>query len=166
MPEQSPELQLARLLSSRGLTVATAESCTGGLVSHRITSVAGSSAYFIGGIVSYSNELKLSLLGVPTVVLEQYGAVSRECALAMARGVRLRTGADIGVATTGIAGPGGATSSKPVGLVYIACVTPWSDECEEHHWHGDRAENIALAAEAALQLLIRQFNTHVPAGIA
>src|SRR5690606_25849076 len=131
MSERPPEEQLARLASAKGVTIATAESCTGGLVAHRITTVAGSSAYFIGGVVAYSNELKQSLLGVPAAILERHGAVSRQCALAMAQGVRLRTGADIGVSTTGIAGPGGATPTKPVGLVYIACATPWGSECQE-----------------------------------
>lgn len=153
-PEQ-PEQELADLLPQRGWTIATAESCTGGLVSHRITTVAGSSAYFVGGIVSYSNALKESLLGVSREVLERYGAVSRECALAMARGVRARTGADVGVSTTGIAGPGGATPTKPVGLVYIACVTPTGEVCEEHCWDGDRSGNIKRAAEAALRLAVR-----------
>lgn len=148
------ELQLADILTRQELTIATAESCTGGLVAHRITTVPGSSAYFVGGIVSYSNDLKERLLHVPREVLEQHGAVSRECALAMARGVRATTGADIGVSTTGIAGPGGATPTKPVGLVYIACVTPAGEACEEHRWDGDRASNIARTAEAALRLAV------------
>jgi PncC family amidohydrolase len=159
MPERSLEEQLARLAPAKGVTIATAESCTGGLVAHRITSVAGSSAYYVGGIVSYSNELKRSLLDVPAEILERQGAVSRECALAMARGVRARTGAGVGLSTTGIAGPGGATATKPVGLVYVACVTPWGEAYQELRWDGDRRENIARSAEAALALLLRQLDT-------
>lgn len=155
MTERPPEVELAELLPARGLTIATAESCTGGLVAHRITTVAGSSAYFLGGIVAYSNALKEALLAVPREVLERHGAVSRECALAMARGVRARTGADVGLATTGIAGPGGATPQKPVGLIYVACVTPAAEVCEECRGEGDRIHNITLAAEMALRLAVR-----------
>ncbi|MBX6341613.1 MAG: CinA family protein [Thermomicrobiaceae bacterium] len=154
MTERPPEWRLATLLPDRSLTLATAESCTGGLVAHRVTSVAGSSAYFIGGVVAYSNALKESLLGVPGEVLATHGAVSRECALAMAHGAR-RLGADIGVSTTGIAGPSGATPTKPVGLVYVACASPWGETCEEHRFQGDRIGNITAAAEAALSLLVR-----------
>ncbi len=162
MTGRSREQQLADLLTARGLTVATAESCTGGLVSHRITSVAGSSTYFPGGVVSYSNAMKQSLLGVPTAILEQRGAVSRECALAMARGVRRLTGADVGVSSTGIAGPGGATARKPVGLIYVACSTPEGDVVEEHRWHGTRLENIELAADAALALVVGMLDGSIP----
>ena len=154
MTERSREQQLAELLTARGFTIATAESCTGGLVSHRITTVAGSSTYFPGGVVSYSNALKQSLLGVPAAILEQRGAVSPECARAMARGIRRLTGADVGVSTTGIAGPGGATARKPVGLIYVACSTPDGDVVQEHRWHGTRLENIELAADAALALVV------------
>lgn len=162
MSDTSPERHLADLLSGGSLTIATAESCTGGLVSHRITSIAGSSAYFVGGVVAYSNELKQALLGVPASMLQDHGAVSRECALAMARGARQRTGASIAVSTTGIAGPSGATPTKPVGLVFIACVTPWSEDCEEHRWSGDRARNIHMAADAALALLLRAIEAGLP----
>lgn len=155
MAELSLEAQLADVVLGRNLTIATGESCTGGLIAHRITSIAGSSSYFLGGIVSYSNAVKRSLLGVPAELLETYGAVSRECALAMAHGARRQIGASIGVSSTGIAGPGGATPTKPVGLVYIACVTPWGESCEEHHWTGDRGENIAWSADAALALVLR-----------
>ena len=149
-----PEEQLLDLLPRHQLTLATAESCTGGLVAHRITSVPGSSEYFLGGVVSYSNGLKESLLGVPHELLREYGAVSRECALAMARGVRERTGALVGIATTGIAGPGGATVSKPVGLVYVACASPWDVTVEEHHFPGDRRSNIEASATVALDLAL------------
>lgn len=154
MPELPLERQLYDLLTSRELTLATAESCTGGLIGHLVTTVPGSSAYYVGGVIAYSNALKRSLLDVPESILETRGAVSRECAEAMARGIRERTGADIGVATTGIAGPTGATPSKPVGLVYVACATPRGVVCEEHRFQGDRLTNIRLTAEAALRLVI------------
>jgi len=150
------EEQLFEILTRERLTIATAESCTGGLVSHRITSIPGSSAYFLGGIVSYSNDVKMSLLGVPEEVLMRVGAVSAECALAMAQGARARIGADIGVSTTGIAGPSGATPTKPVGLVYIACSAPWGDHWEEHHFSGDRLETIKASADAALASVLEQ----------
>jgi nicotinamide-nucleotide amidase len=107
------------LIASR-LTVAVAESCTGGLVGHRLTNVAGSSAYFLGAVVAYENEAKQELLGVPQALLELHGAVSGEAAEAMARGVRERFVADLGLGTTGIAGPTGGTPDKPVGLVFLA----------------------------------------------
>jgi PncC family amidohydrolase len=100
--------------------------------------------------------VKQSLLGVPQDVLARVGAVSAECAVAMARGARAQIGADIGVSTTGIAGPGGATPTKPVGLVYIACSTPWGDHWEEHHFSGDRIETIKASADAALALVLEQ----------
>ncbi|HVX29979.1 MAG TPA: nicotinamide-nucleotide amidohydrolase family protein [Nitrolancea sp.] len=150
------EEQLFEILTRERLTIATAESCTGGLVSHRITSIAGSSAYFLGGIVSYSNDVKMSLLGVPQEVLARVGAVSAECAVAMAQGARARIGADIGVSTTGIAGPGGATPTKAVGLVYIACSTPWGDHWDEHHFTGGRLDVIRASADAALASVLAQ----------
>ncbi len=156
MAETSHEQQLYEILTRETLTITTAESCTGGLVSNRITSVPGSSAYFLGGIVAYSNAVKVALLGVPEEVLSRVGAVSDECALAMARGARERIGADVGVSTTGIAGPGGATPTKPVGLVFIACSTPWGDVVEEHHFTGNRAEIIIASADAALACALRQ----------
>lgn len=106
-------------LTEKGLTVATAESCTGGLLGKRLTDIAGSSACYVGGAITYSNEMKMKLLGVKKETLEAFGAVSAETALEMARGVRALTGADVGVSTTGIAGPGGGTPEKPVGTVYI-----------------------------------------------
>ena len=150
------ERQLYDVLTGRRLTLATAESCTGGLVGHLITTVSGSSAYYLGGVIAYSNELKQALLGVPASILETRGAVSRECAEAMAQGIRERTGADIGISTTGIAGPTGATPTKPVGLVYVACATARGVACEEHRFQGDRLTNIQLAAEAALRLALRE----------
>jgi PncC family amidohydrolase len=164
LPAQSYEEQLSEILPRERLSIATAESCTGGLVSHRITGVAGSSAYFPGGVVAYSNAVKMSLLGVSEEVLRRVGAVSAECALAMAHGARGRIGADIGVSTTGIAGPGGATTRKPVGLVYIACVTPWNEVVEEHRFTGGRAEVIRDSAEGALALVLTQLHLHLRLG--
>ena len=111
--------ELAEGLTGKGWMLATAESCTGGLIGGMLTSVPGSSAWYLGGVVAYANEVKTALLGVPEEVLARYGAVSPQTARAMAQGVLERTGADVAVAVTGIAGPGGGTKRKPVGLVYI-----------------------------------------------
>src|SRR5699024_6603040 len=110
-------------LKQRGLTLATAESCTGGLIGKRITDIPGSSACYVGGVISYSNDVKMQLLGVKQQTLSQYGAVSEQTACEMAEGVRRCTGADIGLSTTGVAGPDGGTEEKPVGLVYIGLST-------------------------------------------
>lgn len=149
----APDAGVGALLAAQRRTIGTAESCTGGLVAVRLTSVAGSSAYFVGGIVSYSNDAKHRLLGVPEAMLERYGAVSMDVARAMARGVRRALGVDIGIATTGIAGPGGATPTKPVGLVYIALAADGVERCRRFVWDGDRAANITASAEAALRLV-------------
>lgn len=135
-------------------TIATAESLTGGGVAARIVRVAGSSAYMLGGIVAYSNEAKHKLLGVPADVLENPGAVSEICAIAMADGARQAFGATYAVATTGIAGPAGATARKPVGLVYTAVATPEETIAQEHHFSGDRAEITLASVNAALRLLV------------
>ena len=158
MPE-SPELLLNRLLGNRtGPTLATAESCTGGIVAARIASLSGSSAYFLGSVVSYSNEVKHNVLGVPQPVLDERGAVSPECARAMAVGARTLIGSDIAVATTGIAGPTGGTPRKPVGLVYIGIATPTWLEAFEFHFEGDRARVIDQAAFQALTILLEAAN--------
>lgn len=159
IPDQDPvppEERLFSLLGESGaITVATAESCTGGNVAARLTSVAGSSAYVLGGIVAYSNEVKMSLLGVPEGVIETEGAVSAACALAMADGARRALGAELAVSTTGIAGPTGATARKPVGLVYIALAIGDHATVEEHHFSGDRAAVTEAATARALALLVR-----------
>ncbi len=142
-------------LQARGLTLAVAESCTGGLLGHWITEVPGSSHYFVGGIIAYSNEVKQRLLGVPETVLEQHGAVSRPCAQAMARGVRERCQAHLGISVTGIAGPSGGTVEKPVGLTYIHLAAPEGDWWEAHRWTGNRTQNKRASVAAALQLLYR-----------
>jgi PncC family amidohydrolase len=152
--QQPLETQIGELLSRRGWTLAVAESCTGGLLGHLITSVSGSSAYFQGGVISYSNEVKERLLGVPQETLIEFGAVSKETALAMARGARRLLGVDVALSVTGIAGPTGGTVEKPVGLVYVALVAEGTELCETHVWQGDRAHNKARSAEAALELLL------------
>jgi PncC family amidohydrolase len=148
------EQQLFSILAESNVTIAAAESCTGGLVAYRITSVPGSSEYFLGSVVAYSNDLKHKILGVSNETLEQRGAVSAECAREMATGARQLTGASIAVSTTGIAGPGGATSRKPVGLIYFACATPESVTIHDVNWDGSRRQNMEDAAEFALQLII------------
>lgn len=156
------ELQLNRLLAERGApTLATAESCTGGSVAARIASISGSSAYYLGSVVSYSNEVKHNVLGVSWPVLEERGAVSAECARAMAIGARRVIGSDIAVATTGIAGPGGGSPRKPVGLVYISIATPIWLEAFEFHFEGDRGRIIELSVQQALRLLLEAANRTV-----
>jgi PncC family amidohydrolase len=137
-----------------GLSVATAESCTGGLIGHIITEVPGSSAYFRGGIISYDNGLKVDALGVPEASIERHGAVSAQVAKAMADGARERLDADVAVAVTGVAGPGGGTSQKPVGLTYVAVSGPAGDIVQRRVWSGDRSENKQDSARLALELLI------------
>ena len=141
------------LLRERGWTAATAESCTGGMVAARLTDVPGSSAAFAGGVVVYSDELKRALLGVPADVIAAHGAVSAETAQAMAAGARERLGADAAVSVTGIAGPGGGTPEKPVGLVYLHVSSPAGEESRTMEVPGERAIVRARAAVAALQLL-------------
>ncbi len=145
-------LDLAR---SRGLSLATAESCTGGLVAARLTSVPGSSDVFRGGVVAYSNDVKEGELGVPRTILEEHGAVSAEAAHAMADGARERLGADLAISVTGVAGPGGGTESKPVGLVYLHAVGPDGAEARRIDLPGDREMVRGRATAAALHLLRR-----------
>lgn len=153
--DSRPEERLLALIGDgRHGTVATAESCTGGGVAARLTSVSGSSSYVMGGIVAYSNEAKIALLGVDPEIIVTAGAVSEPCALAMARGARQAFGTTWAVSTTGIAGPTGATPTKPVGLVYIAVAGPDSAVCEEHVFPGDRGAVTAAATERALRLLV------------
>lgn len=140
--------------------VATAESCTGGNVAARLTAIAGASEYVLGGIVAYANDAKANLLGVSRETLATRGAVSAECAREMAEGARRAFGADFGISTTGIAGPGGATERKPVGLVYIALAAPDGVQTEQFHFPGDRATVIDAATEAALLMLLRGLERH------
>ena len=155
---QGFEQQLGGLLRAGGRTLATAESCTGGAVGDRITAVPGSSEWYLGGVVAYSNEVKTSLLDVPQAVLRDAGAVSEACARAMAQGVARRLGADYGLATTGIAGPTGGGAHKPVGLVYLALHDTATGETVacERRLTGDRAQIKERTALAALELACRQ----------
>ena len=143
----------ARCLA-RGLTVATAESCTGGLVAHLLTEVPGSSGYLLGGIVSYSDAVKRDELGVPAEMLASHGAVSAQVAIAMADGVRERLATDLGVGITGVAGPDGGSEAKPVGLVYVAVAGLGPAEVRRYVWPGDRSQNKRSSAEAAIGLLL------------
>ena len=153
--DQKPEAKLGSALNSRGWTLALGESCTGGLIAHRITEIAGSSEYFLGGVVAYSNLIKESLLNVQIKTLEAVGAVSEETAREMARGAREVMRAAVGVSVTGIAGPGGATEGKPVGLTFISVSTPDGEWVERHVFEGDRHANKQASAEAALKLLLQ-----------
>ena len=152
--ETESAVEVGRLLIDRGLTLALAESCTGGLVGHWITDVPGSSAYFLGSAVTYSYGAKEAILGVSRSTLTEYGAVSAETAGEMARGARRLFGADIAIAITGIAGPSGEQPGKPIGLVHIHLSAPGAEVGERYVWQSDRAGNKRLSAEAALELLL------------
>jgi PncC family amidohydrolase len=152
--ELALEERIGKLLVERGLTLAVAESCTGGLIGHRITNVPGSSEYFMGGVVAYAYDAKERVLGVRHDTLYDYGAVSEPTALEMARGARRLLMTDLALAVTGIAGPGGGTPEKPVGLVYIALSARDLERCERYVWAYDRAGNKAATADAALTLLL------------
>jgi PncC family amidohydrolase len=153
-------LRLATRIGERchalGVRIATAESCTAGLVAHLLTEVAGSSAWFPGGVVAYANETKIALLGVPAALIAVHGAVSEPVACAMARGAMARLGADLAVAVTGIAGPGGGTATKPVGLAWVAVSGPGGEVARRYVWSGDRSANKRASAHAALELLLEQ----------
>jgi PncC family amidohydrolase len=143
----------------RGLTVATAESCTGGLVAHAITEIAGSSAYFVGGFVTYSDAAKRDQLGVPAELLAAHGAVSAQVARAMAEGARVRLGTSVAVSITGIAGPGGGSDEKPVGLTYVAVADDAGADVRRHLWSGDRSTNKRDSAAAAIDLLLERLGS-------
>ena len=153
LDERPVEELVLDLCRERGLTLAVAESCTGGLVAARLTSVAGSSDVFRGGVIAYANEVKAGELGVPEELLERYGAVSAEVAAAMAAGARGRLGADVALAVTGVAGPGGGTPEKPVGLVYLHAEGPGDARALELSLPGDRSAVRARATVAGLHLL-------------
>jgi PncC family amidohydrolase len=150
----SLEIQAGNLLRERGLKLALAESCTGGLVGDRITNISGSSEYFLGGVVAYAYEAKVALLGVSWDTLNSMGAVSQETVLEMARGARKALGSDVAVSISGIAGPGGATPDKPVGTTWIGLVAADGEWAKLFQFSGDRVGNKSFAAEAALQLLL------------
>src|SRR5664280_1034773 len=156
--------RLQALCLERRLTLATAESCTGGLVAKLITDVPGSSGYFRGGIVAYANETKELFLGVSAELLAAYGAVSAQAARAMAQGASARTGSSLAVAVTGVSGPGGGTPAKPVGLTYVAVAHTGGVEVRRHAWTGDRAANREASARAAVELLLECVTTALAAG--
>jgi PncC family amidohydrolase len=149
----SLEVIIGQILAQQGLTIGTAESCTGGLIGHRLTEVPGSSEYFFGGIIAYSNEIKERVLGVSHATLETHGAVSAETAIEMARGARRVLQTDIAVSVTGIAGPGGGTADKPIGLTYIAVAAANDERVARFVWSKDRSGNKWASSEAALQMV-------------
>ena len=156
------EDMICRMLTANGKTLSVAESCTGGMISSLLTSVPGSSAYYLGSVTSYANSVKTGVLGVSPEIIEKYGAVSSECVAEMAKGVRRITGSDYSVATSGIAGPGGGTDSKPVGLVWIAVSSEKTTETFCHVFKNDRKRNIERFAATALnhlrKMLVKELN--------
>jgi nicotinamide-nucleotide amidase len=164
--DESLERVTGKQLARDKLTLAVAESCTGGLIGHRLTNVPGSSGYFLAALTTYSNESKIELLGVPEALLREHGAVSQECAAAMAEGVRRVTAADIGLSVTGIAGPSGGTPQKPVGLVYVGLSDAGGTKVEEVRLRGDREMIKERSAQSALYLLYRGLKSGRPAGVA
>ena len=152
--EKLIEAHIGETLQARSWWLATAESCTGGLISHRLTNVPGSSAYFLGGVIAYANQVKKEVLGVQPETLAAVGAVSRETALEMAHGVRRLLKSDYALSTTGVAGPTGGTAAKPVGTTYIALVGPEVERCEQHTWDQDRIGNKMLSARRAVGMLV------------
>lgn len=152
MPEPL-EVAVGKLLRAKNLKLALAESCSGGLIAHRLTNVPGSSEYFLGGVVAYAYEAKEQLLDVPHALLLQHGAVSAEVTRTLAHHARAKFGADLALGITGIMGPGGATPTKPVGLTFIAIVSATAECCKKFAWRGDRLENKNASAEAALEML-------------
>jgi len=157
--DEALEEIIGRELKRRGWRIAVAESCTGGLIGARLTNVSGSSAYFDRSLVTYSNESKIELLGIPAVTIEQYGAVSDQTARAMAEGVRGRAGVEVGLSVTGIAGPTGGTPEKPVGQVYIGLSTPAETTVREFRFTGNRATNRERTAQAALEMVRRMLTS-------
>ncbi len=151
--EDTLENCIGRILTDSGKTLSAAESCTGGLISSLITTVPGASAYYLGSVTSYANSVKTGVLGVPEEIIAEYGAVSSECVAAMAEGVRKLTGSDYSVATSGIAGPGGGSEAKPVGLVWIGVSSEKGTETFSLRFRNDRKRNIERFAASALNLL-------------
>jgi PncC family amidohydrolase len=156
------EVQVGNLLRERGLKLALAESCTGGRVGDRITNVPGSSGYFLGGVAAYAYEAKVALLGVSWDTLDTHGAVSPETVMEMARGARKALNSDIAAATSGIAGPGGGTSDKPVGTTWIGIAAPDGEWTRKFRFLGDREQNKSAAADAALQMLLDYLEGKLP----
>jgi nicotinamide-nucleotide amidase len=152
---------IGRILAENGKTISTAESCTGGTISSLITSIAGSSAYFLGSVTSYANSVKTGVLGVPEEIISRYGAVSSECVAAMAEGVRKLTGTDFSVATSGIAGPGGGSAEKPVGLVWIGVSSERGTETFKMTFNSDRKRNIERFASSALYKIFKKLENEL-----
>jgi PncC family amidohydrolase len=152
---ESPEERVRKVLTENGRTLATAESCTGGLLGDRITGVPGSSAYYMGGVIAYANEVKENLLGVSKETMIAHGAVSEETALEMARGVRKALQADYGLSVTGVAGPGGGSPEKPVGLTWVGVSGPEGDRAAKFIYPGDRDQNKHAAVDSVLELLLK-----------
>lgn len=150
----SLEVEIGRILKERKLQLGLAESCTGGLLGHHITDVAGSSEYFAGGVVAYSYDAKAAVLGVSWDTLNTFGAVSPETVLEMAKGAKKLLGVDIALSISGIAGPGGGTADKPVGTTWIGLVTDSGEWTREFHFKSDREQNKASSAEEALKMLL------------
>jgi nicotinamide-nucleotide amidase len=162
MSDETIEVKLGRLLRQKNLKIASAESCTGGLIGDRITNVPGSSDYFLGGVISYAYEAKVALLGVRWETLQRFGAVSRETVLEMAVGVRLALEADIGLAVSGIAGPGGGLPHKPVGTTWIGLSTSGFDKAWRFLFEGNRQAVKIQASEQAMSLVIDYLEECLP----
>jgi PncC family amidohydrolase len=152
------ETLVGEALRRRNMKLATAESCTGGLIAHRVTNIPGSSDYFPGGVVAYAYEAKVAMLGVSWDTLHAFGAVSSETVLEMARGAKKAFGADIAVSVSGIAGPGGGMPNKPVGTTWLGLVTADGEWSRLYCWDGDREQNKAYSADAALQFVLDYLN--------
>jgi PncC family amidohydrolase len=150
----SIEIELGKMLSMRGLTISVAESFTGGLIGHTITNAPGSSRYFQGGVIAYANEVKMEILGVSEQTLINYGAVSEQTVLEMARGVRSALNTDIGISSSGIAGPDGGSVEKPVGLAWLGLSASELEQAEQFMFSGDRYQIKKQATQTAIQLLI------------
>ncbi len=162
--ENKLEYKIGSLLRARGLKLATAESCTGGLVADRITDIPGSSDYFVGGVVAYAYEAKVALLHVSWDTLRLHGAVSSETVIEMARGVRTALGADIGISVSGIAGPSGGLPKKPVGTAWIGLSARDSDWARKFAWDGERRANKESSTQAALQFVLDYLNNKLKNG--
>ncbi len=152
--DEGLEKRLGEALRGKNFKLAVAESCTGGLISHRITNIPGSSDYFDRGIVVYSNTAKTQLLGVPKLIIDSFGAVSPETAKAMAEGIKKLSGTELGLAVTGIAGPGGATPNKPVGLVYIGLASSRPTVVREFRFEGSRHEIKERSSDEAMKMVL------------
>ena len=146
--------RISNMLKNQKLVIATAESCTGGLIAHTLTNISGSSEYFDRGLVTYSDRAKMELLDVPEDMLKNYGAVSMEVAKSMAKGVRIKSNVDIGISTTGIAGPTGGSKEKAVGLVFIAISTESNTFVKKFNFSGNRLQNKKSTCDAALEMLL------------